>query len=316
MSDRPARDITGTGQLMPAVSGDARNDTLIVFSRNGWSNPAGIQRPAEQRVRYRYVDGSLVREHWLSVDPALNAEPRARVLLTRVKALEIRFLDPLSRQWSNEWPVAGPTGPVTPANVHLLMTRPLAIEFTVVFEDWGPFSACSRFPHEARESARHRAAGGDRDVCDRDHGRGRHHLQQGDVGQAAIAQDIDNFKSALAGVNVADAFMPVAAPMSARGLWLNAYYKNDEEIVVALADALREEYKAIVDAGFILQLDDAFLAHEYDRLRGEMGEREVHKYAERCVDLTNYALTGIPEEKVRYHVCWGSWTRPTPRTCR
>ena len=104
--------------------------------------------------------------------------------------------------------------------------------------------------------------------------------------------------------------MPVAAPMSARGLWLNAYYKTDEEIVVALADALKEEYKAIVDAGFILQLDDAFLAHEYDRLRGEMSEREVHKYAERCVDLTNYALTGIPEDKVRYHVCWGSWNAP------
>ena len=129
-------------------------------------------------------------------------------------------------------------------------------------------------------------------------------------GQAAISQDIDNFKSALEGVNVAGAFMPVAAPMSARGLWLNAYYKTDEEIVVALADALKEEYKAIVDAGFILQLDDAFLAHEYDRLRGEMSEREVHKYAERCVDLTNYALTGIPEDKVRYHVCWGSWNAP------
>ena len=59
-------------------------------------------------------------------------------------------------------------------------------------------------------------------------------------------------------------FMPVAAPMSARGLWLNTYYKSDAEIVVALADALKEEYKAIVDAGFILQLDDAYMAHEYD----------------------------------------------------
>jgi general secretion pathway protein J len=137
ISDRPARDVTGTGQLMPAVIGDARNETLVIFSRNGWSNPAGIQRPAEQRVRYRFVDGSLVREHWLSVDPALNAEPHARVLLTRVKAVEIRFLDPLSRQWSNEWPTAAPTGPVTPANVHLLSARPLAIEFTVVLEDWG-----------------------------------------------------------------------------------------------------------------------------------------------------------------------------------
>lgn len=137
MSDRPARDTTGSGQLMPAVSADARNDTLIIFSRNGWSNPAGIQRPAEQRVRYRFVEGSLVREHWLSLDPALNSEPRPRVLFTRVKAVEIRFLDPQSRQWSNGWPVAAPTGPVTPANVNLLSNRPLAIEFTVVFEDWG-----------------------------------------------------------------------------------------------------------------------------------------------------------------------------------
>ena len=129
-------------------------------------------------------------------------------------------------------------------------------------------------------------------------------------GQAEIKQDIDNFNAALKNVNVAGAFMPVAAPMSARGLWLNAHYKSDEEIVVALADALKEEYRAIVEAGFILQLDDAFLAHEYDRLRGLMDEHDVHKYAERCVDLTNYALTGIPEDKVRYHVCWGSWNAP------
>jgi 5-methyltetrahydropteroyltriglutamate--homocysteine methyltransferase len=129
-------------------------------------------------------------------------------------------------------------------------------------------------------------------------------------GQSAISHDIAHFKAALDGVKVEGAFMPVAAPMSARGLWLNAYYKTDAEIVVALADALKEEYKAIVDAGFILQLDDAFMAHEYDRLLGEMSPKEVHKYAERCVDLTNYALSGIPEDKVRYHVCWGSWNVP------
>jgi 5-methyltetrahydropteroyltriglutamate--homocysteine methyltransferase len=129
-------------------------------------------------------------------------------------------------------------------------------------------------------------------------------------GQATVGQDIDNFKAALKSTKVTEAFMPVAAPLSARGMWLNAHYKNDEEIVVALADALKEEYKAIVDAGFILQIDDAFLAHEYDRLRGEMSEKEVHKFAERCIDLTNYALTGIPEDKVRYHVCWGSWNAP------
>jgi hypothetical protein len=75
-----------------------------------------------------------------------------------------------------------------------------------------------------------------------------------------------------------------AAPMSARGLWLNAYYKTDEEIAVALADALKRNTRLLWMPDLSLQLDDAFLAHEYDRLHGEMSEREVHKYAERCVD--------------------------------
>jgi general secretion pathway protein J len=123
---------------MPAVLGDGRDNTVIEFTRTGWSNPAGIQRPTEQRVRYRFIDGSLVREHWLSVDPALNTEPRQRVLLTQVRAIEVRFLDPTTRQWRNEWPAATATGPVTLANIpQLLQTRPLAIEFSVVFEDWG-----------------------------------------------------------------------------------------------------------------------------------------------------------------------------------
>ncbi len=69
---RATRDTQGAGELQAAVIGTGRDDTLITFSRTGWSNPAGLQRPAEQRVRYRFVDGSLVREHWLSVDPGLN----------------------------------------------------------------------------------------------------------------------------------------------------------------------------------------------------------------------------------------------------
>jgi general secretion pathway protein J len=112
------------------------SDVLLTFTRAGWSNPAGIQRPAEQRVRYRFFDGALVREHWLSVDPALNTEPRQRTLLTRVTAVEIRFLDPVSRRWRTDWQ-AGANGQIPPNTVSLLMTRPLAIEFTVVFEDWG-----------------------------------------------------------------------------------------------------------------------------------------------------------------------------------
>jgi general secretion pathway protein J len=135
---RPARDTDGGGELRAAVLATASNNQLVTFSRAGWSNPAGIQRPAEQRVRYRFVDGSLIRDHWLSLDPALNAEPRERILLTKVSAVEIRFLDPASRNWRPDWPANATTGPVSPQNEDLaLRTRPLAIEFTVVFEDWG-----------------------------------------------------------------------------------------------------------------------------------------------------------------------------------
>ena len=82
---RAARDTQGTGELRPAVVATGADNTLITFTRTGWSNPAGIQRPAEQRVRYRFVEGSLVRDHWLSVDPALNSEPRQRIVLTQVQ---------------------------------------------------------------------------------------------------------------------------------------------------------------------------------------------------------------------------------------
>ncbi len=137
---RPARDTSGTGQLMPAVMGTGSEEILVTFSRAGWSNPAGVPRPAEQRVRYRFnaVDHSLVREHWLSVDPALNTEPRTRVLLSKVESVELRFLDPASRNWRTDWPPNMPSGPVNPLQTdQLLLPRPLAIELTIVLEDWG-----------------------------------------------------------------------------------------------------------------------------------------------------------------------------------
>jgi general secretion pathway protein J len=137
---RPARDTSGNGQLMPAIMANGTDNILVTFTRAGWSNPAGLQRPAEQRVRYRFVDGSLVREHWLAVDPALNVEPKRRVLLRRVTAVEIRFLDPVTRNWRTEWPASSAvaSGPVSPANYDIMyLTRPLAVEFTVVLEDWG-----------------------------------------------------------------------------------------------------------------------------------------------------------------------------------
>ena len=135
---RPARDTQGNGELQAAIGANSKDNTLVTFSRNGWSNPAGLQRPAEERVRYRFVDGSLIREHWLSVDPALNAEPHERVVLTHVKSVEVRFLDPVTRNWRTDWPPLAPTGPVGPLQIdETLMPRPMAIEFTIVFEDWG-----------------------------------------------------------------------------------------------------------------------------------------------------------------------------------
>lgn len=135
---RTARDLEGAGNLQPALLATARDNTLLTFSRTGWSNPAGVQRPAEQRVRYRFVDGSLVRDHWLSLDPALNVEARQRVLLTRLVSAEVRFLDPVTRTWRNEWPARSTTAPAGPTNIdELLRSRPLAIELTLVFEDWG-----------------------------------------------------------------------------------------------------------------------------------------------------------------------------------
>jgi len=138
MVARTARDNEGGGNIEPAVVATNKDDTLITFSRAGWSNPAGIQRPAEQRVRYRFIDGSLIREHWLSVDPALNAQPRQRVMLTKVKSVELRFLDPVSRNWRQDWPAVSSSGPVSASSIdQLLRTRPLAIEITIVLEDWG-----------------------------------------------------------------------------------------------------------------------------------------------------------------------------------
>ncbi len=135
---RAARDTSGNGQLMPAVMATGSDNIVLTFTRAGWSNPAGLPRPAEQRVRYRFVDGALVREYWNAVDPALNAEPRQRILITKVKAVEVRFLDPASRDWRNEWPNTMPSGQINPVQIDMmLLKRPMAIEFTLVLEDWG-----------------------------------------------------------------------------------------------------------------------------------------------------------------------------------
>ena len=131
-------------------------------------------------------------------------------------------------------------------------------------------------------------------------------------GHAAIARDIANFKSGLraSGAKVAGAFIPVVAPASAVPRHRNEYYKSDEEFLFALAAALREEYKAIVDAGFSVQVDDAFLPYMYDVAFAGQDLAGWRKWAALRIAALNHALEGLPEEKVRYHICWGSFNTP------
>jgi 5-methyltetrahydropteroyltriglutamate--homocysteine methyltransferase len=129
-------------------------------------------------------------------------------------------------------------------------------------------------------------------------------------GMALLQQDIGNLKAALAGVAVTNAFLPVVAPASV--YWLhNEYYKTDEEFVYAVATALRTEYRAIADSGLLLQVDDAVLVHEYDSILARGGSvDDYRRWAQIRIDALKYALEGIPEACVRYHVCWGSWHGP------
>ena len=129
-------------------------------------------------------------------------------------------------------------------------------------------------------------------------------------GQAALQQDIENFKVALGKVDVEEAFLPVAAPASAIPDRKNEYYASDEECVFALADAMRTEYKTIVDAGLLVQIDDARAAVTYDRMVPPASLEDYRNWLAMHQEALNHALRGIPEERVRYHVCWGSWPGP------
>jgi 5-methyltetrahydropteroyltriglutamate--homocysteine methyltransferase len=127
--------------------------------------------------------------------------------------------------------------------------------------------------------------------------------------RTAVDRDIADFKAALDGLDV-EGFLPVVAPAST--YWLqNEHYGTEEEFVYALADALAVEYNAIVDSGLTLQVDDAVLMHEMDSILAGGGTIEDYRrWAQLRVDALNHALQGIPEEKVRYHICWGSWHGP------
>jgi 5-methyltetrahydropteroyltriglutamate--homocysteine methyltransferase len=130
------------------------------------------------------------------------------------------------------------------------------------------------------------------------------------TGQAALQRDIDNFKAALGKVSVSEGFLPVAAPGSVIPDRKNEYYASEEECLAAIVAAMRTEYRAIVDAGLLLQLDDARAAVTFDRMVPPGNLADYRKWVARHVEAINAALEGIPEDKVRYHVCWGSWPGP------
>jgi 5-methyltetrahydropteroyltriglutamate--homocysteine methyltransferase len=130
------------------------------------------------------------------------------------------------------------------------------------------------------------------------------------TGQAEVQRDIANFKAALARAGVAEGFLPVAAPSSVIPDRKNEYYASDEEMLAAIADAMRDEYRAIVEAGLLLQLDDARAAVTYDRMVPPAAFADYRRWLERQVEAINHATEGIPTERIRYHVCWGSWPGP------
>ena len=124
------------------------------------------------------------------------------------------------------------------------------------------------------------------------------------VGHSAVAADLENLKRALQGVDAVDAFVPSVSPSSCAGLMENRYYRSDEEHVFAVAEALREEYEAIVAAGFIVQIDDPRLAMHYMLAPDETVE-QARAWARRRVEALNHALRNIPPERVRHHTCYG-----------
>jgi 5-methyltetrahydropteroyltriglutamate--homocysteine methyltransferase len=130
------------------------------------------------------------------------------------------------------------------------------------------------------------------------------------TGAAIINRDIENFKYALADTQVAGAFLPVVAPASVAPDRFEEHYGSADESLLAIAAALHDEYKAIIDAGLTLQIDDAFLATYYDVMVPPNAFADYYKWADFRVDATNEAIRELPPERIRYHVCWGSWNGP------
>lgn len=131
------------------------------------------------------------------------------------------------------------------------------------------------------------------------------------IGQSQVQADIKLLKDALAkhGKNPADGFVAALSPGSAARL-TNEYYKSDEEVVWACADAMAQEYRAITDAGLVVQIDDPSIGEAWDQITPEPSIADYQAFIQIRIDALNHALKGIDPALVRFHVCWGSWHGP------
>jgi 5-methyltetrahydropteroyltriglutamate--homocysteine methyltransferase len=125
----------------------------------------------------------------------------------------------------------------------------------------------------------------------------------------AVERDIANLRAALADEPDREAFLPVVAPASLEVGLADEHYGNRDDLMRALADALAQEYRAIVDAGFLLQVDDAWVPASWDR-NPEYDLESYRRYATMSIEVLNHALAGLPADRIRYHLCWGSWHGP------
>jgi len=130
------------------------------------------------------------------------------------------------------------------------------------------------------------------------------------IGQELVKTDIANFQAALTGVTFEEGFIPSLAPGTVDHRLYNNFYKTEEEFVYAIADVMKEEYEAIANAGFIVQIDDPGLPDTWDMLVSRPSLTEYRKYADLRIEALNHALSNVPSSQVRYHICWGSWHGP------
>ena len=129
------------------------------------------------------------------------------------------------------------------------------------------------------------------------------------TGHDAIRADIAHFKAALQAGDVGEGFMTSIAPGSASRIG-NEHYRTEEEFIYACADAMREEYRAILDAGLVLQLDDPAIAENWDMITPAPSVEAYRTFSMVRVEALNHALRGLPQDRIRFHLCWGSWHGP------